>query len=219
MGKMITATKVAAVIGLAAMAISAQAGTLALNVGATGTDVVGETLPGNIGGSGGQAADESADVNGIIPLALGTGTTVGGIYYYRSINNFGTLPTAITTGAVLASGGGVSISGNTVSITLPSTGFGYLVARWDGPNAGAEVWDIAGVAAGTVIQIPANVEPDSTGTNLVANGSGQYGITSWSLFNATNTPPTATPEATSTIMLLGAALTGLGLARKKITGK
>lgn len=96
-------------------------------------------------------------------------------------------------------------------ITL-GQGFGYLVARYDGQNAGAEVWDIAGLAAGTTIQIP---QTAYVGSGHLLNGpapgtTDQYQITSWTLFNPV-------PDGGLTVAMLGAALTGIGLLRRKLS--
>ncbi|HWF20439.1 MAG TPA: hypothetical protein VG754_14300 [Verrucomicrobiae bacterium] len=229
MGKAIIITKITAIAGAVLIAISASATPkLDLNVGGSGTDVVGEILPGYIGAgandSAGQAADESSDANAMIPMALGTSqnitTSKGVSYVYRSLNNFGTLPYAVVTGnAVLASGGGMTQVGHEIEISIGASGFTYLVARWDGPNAGAEVWDISGIA-NTDIYIPADAAPDSTGTNLIAT-TGQYGITSYSLFQGSTNPPPppSVPEVASTLALLGGAVASLTFLRKKISSK
>jgi hypothetical protein len=139
-------------------------------------------------------ADDVKYINAIIPLALGGSTTVavpGGKFdtVYRSENSFGSLPTATTVG---------DMSGDTTDISL-TTGFEYLVGKYDGPNGGLEVWDIASIAAGSTIDIP----EDAFGRD-----DDQYGLSGWWLF----TPSTGeVPDGGSTAMLLGLGFLGLGL--------
>ncbi|HZV33825.1 MAG TPA: hypothetical protein VFB72_04545 [Verrucomicrobiae bacterium] len=213
-------TKMAAAVGIAAaMAMSAKADTI-LNVGVGATDALGVLVYGNIGGAGGQAADEAADVNDILALSPGGHTGTPNLNYVaRSTVNYGTLSPAVTTGAAL-NPSTMTKSGTEILITIGNTGYGYLTARWDGPNAGAEVWDISGIV-NTTIDIPEYAQPNASGTDLV-NGAynGQYQITSYTLFNpGTTPPPVLAPEVTSTIALLGGALAGLGLLRKKLAAK
>lgn len=213
-------TKLATVVGIAAaMAVSANANTI-LNVGVGATDALGVLIYGNIGGAGGQAADEAADVNDILALGLGGHTgTPGSTYVARSSVNYGTLLPAVTTGASL-NPSSMTSSGNEIYITIGNTGFAYLTARWDGPNGGAEVWDISGIV-NTTIEIPEFAQPNSSNTDLV-NGAynGQYQITSYTLTNpGSNPPPVLTPDAASTMALLGGAVAGLGLLRKKLAAK
>lgn len=229
MGKTII-TKVAAVVGVAAaMAVSANANTI-LDVGYSGANVLGEDIYGDIG-NGGQAIDEATDVNDILALTPGASTgTPGSTYVVRSLNNFGTLAQADpNNNPVLTTQGAVKLdpnNNNEVEVTIGSQGYTYLVGRWDGPNAGAEVWDISGIV-NTTIEIPANVlavpgsPNNSIGTNLVdgTTSSGMY-ITSWSMFNpSSNPPPPTVPEVASSIALLGGVVAGLGLMRKKFGSK
>ena len=71
----------------------------------------------------------------------------------------------------------------------------YLFAKYDGPNQGSVVWYV-GNLSGT-ITIP-----------LDWNG---YGLSGWSLFGP-GTP--GVPDGGTTVMLLGAALGALGMARR-----
>lgn len=213
-------TKMAAVVGIAAaMSMSAKADTI-LNVGVGATDALGVLVYGNIGGAGGQAADESEDVNDILALNPGGNSGIAGsTYVARSSVNYGTLSSAVTTGASL-NPSSMTRSGTEIQIAIGSTGYTYLTARWDGQNAGAEVWDISGIV-NTTIDIPEYAQPNAAGTDLV-NGAynGQYQITSYTLFNpGSSPPPVLAPEVTSTFALLGGALAGLGLLRKKLAAK
>jgi hypothetical protein len=133
--------------------------------------------------------------------------------YFVSGNSFATpLPSAVTPGDIITPKGGISFTpdGQQVVITIGS-GFKYLIAAYDGQNSGAVVWDIAGLAAGTTIDIPAYAQPTASGTDLT---DGQYQITTWSLFNPGSS---SVPDGGTTVMLLGAALSGLALIRRKLS--
>src|SRR6185437_4488028 len=95
------------------------------------------------------------------------------------------------------------------SITLnPGQSYTYLIAKYDGPNDLAVAWDISSIVGapitGTTIDIPQN-GPDGKGLSHI------------SLFESA--PPSLVPEGASTVVLLGAALTGLSLARQRFGRK
>lgn len=136
------------------------------------------------------AADDVEYINGLITLSLGGSATVGGDTVYRSENSFGSLPIATTLG---------DKSGDKTSIML-TTGFEYLAAKYDGPNGGLEIWDIAAIGAGSTIDIP----DDAFGKH-----DDKYGLSGWWLFNGQSTREV--PDGGSTVLLLGFGLLGLGL--------
>ena len=110
--------------------------------------------------------------------------------------------------------GNVTADGTYAYITLTGPGYGYLVAKYDGPNsnAGAEVWDIAGIAAGTTLQIPEFANVNSTSGDLQAGT--YFQITSWTLLN----PSTSNvPDGGLTLVMLGSALSGLAIFRRKLS--
>jgi hypothetical protein len=128
-------------------------------------------------------------VNAMIDLALGGSTVVikNGIpnTVTRSMNDFGPLADAV-----------FALDGTGTSINL-GTGYDYLFAKYDGPNYGAEVWDVSGLTG--VITIPAT--------------GGQYGLSGWTLF----TPDGGNvPDGGATASLLGAALMGLAVLRARL---
>ena len=145
-------------------------------------------------------ADDVKYINAIIPLPLGGSTSVsvpGGKFdtVYRSHNSFSPLPTATTVGDML---------GDTTMISL-TTGFEYLAGKYDGPNGGLEVWDIASIAAGGTIDIP----EDAFGHN-----NDQYGLSGWVLFN----PQSQTvPDGGSTALLLGVGFLAFGLVPRRLS--
>jgi len=132
-------------------------------------------------------------VNYLIDMSLGAGPVSAlGQTFTRSLNNFGPLVDAefisrTTTG----------FTGNTVDVT---GGYQYLAVKYDGPNWGTEVWYIGNLSGTfTVPRYP--------------NGDQQLGISGYTYF--TRTPGTNVPDAGSTALLLGAALSGLGLIARR----
>jgi len=139
-------------------------------------------------------SDVTAYVNQLIGMAVSTTATALGNSFIRSANTFSPLDTA-----VLASRTSYGSAGSTVNINLGTGGYEYLLAKYDGPNYGTEVWYVGGLT-GTVT-IPGYGDPNN-----------KYGISGTSLF----TPGTPAPDGGTTAILLGAALTGLGLLRRKL---
>jgi hypothetical protein len=83
----------------------------------------------------------------------------------------------------------------TVDLNLYGT-FTYLFAKYDGPNDNSVVWNISGLTG--ILTIP-------------ADGPNGYGLSGWILFNQT---APGVPDGGTTVMLLGAALGALGMARR-----
>ena len=144
-------------------------------------------------------ANQTAYVNYLKSMVVGTtefGVVVTGFSqdFTRSANVFSPLETA-----VLASGttyGNLAVS--TVDIDLGTGGFLYLTAKYDGPNFGTEVWHVGGLNG--IITIP--------------SFGGGYGISGSRLY----TPGTGTgtvPDGGSTVLLLGAAVSGLGMVARR----
>jgi hypothetical protein len=144
-------------------------------------------------------------INEMITLGLGKSATVavpgGSDTVYRSDNAFSGLTTATQVRDVLSSGGNPPTS-------ILDTGFEYLVGKYDGPNGGLEVWDIAGIAAGDTIDIP---------LDAYGKGNDQYGLSGWVLMDATGSGHV--PDGGSTAMLLGAVFSGLLLVRRYMPGQ
>ena len=94
-----------------------------------------------------------------------------------------------------------SINGTGTSIDLGNGSlYSYLFAKYDGHNAGSEVWYVGGLSG--IITIPA-----------VGLAGQNYGLSGWTLFGP-GVP--AVPDGGATVMLLGAALGALGIARRYI---
>jgi hypothetical protein len=132
--------------------------------------------------------DRTDYVNALIALSLGGSTvvTIDGQTntITRSMNDFGPLAPAV-----------FALNGTGTSINLGTTGYAYLLAKYDGPNFGSEVWDISG----------------KTGTIKIPATGGGYGLSGWTLF--TPGSQQSVPDGGATVALLGVALGGLGAMR------
>jgi hypothetical protein len=148
------------------------------------THVVGSISP----GAPADPADVATYINFMTALTPGTSGTFAGQTIARSTNTFGSLPTASATGSF-------SGTGTTIDLNVLGT-FTYLFAKYDGQNDLSQVWNISGLTG--VITIP-------------ADGPLGYGLSGWILFGQTGV---GTPDGGTTVMLLGAALGVLGMARR-----
>jgi hypothetical protein len=169
--------------------------------------LLGTVLPGTQGG-GGQAQRDADMTNALLALGLGAQSQVPGeSLYSRSFNNFGSLPAATATGAVLS--GPISEGTTAVTVSL-GTGFQYLVAAYDGPNGGVAVFNVGGLTGS--VDLYRYAKPLANGNLLGSNTAqqGYYLMTGWSLLNPTGT----VPDGGTTVMLLGMAFGALGMARR-----
>ena len=140
-------------------------------------------------------ADRTAYVNHLIDMAPGTSDSFSGQTFTRSLANpgpgFPNYPDAV-----------FALNGTSTSIDLgDGTLYSYLFAKYDGPNAGSEVWYVGNLSG--IITIP--------GFGLAGQ---HYGLSGWTLFGPGGTP--GVPDGGTTVMLLGAALGALGMARRYI---
>ena len=170
--------------------------------------LLGTVIPGTQGG-GGQAQRDADMTNALLALSLGgqSGSISGSGLYSRSFNNFGSLPAATATGAVLGTG---ILEGTTPVTVNLGTGFQYLVAAYDGPNGGVAVFNVAGLTGS--VDLYRYAKPLANGNLLGSNVAqqGYFKMTGWTLLNPTG----AVPDGGTTVMLLGAALGALGMARR-----
>jgi hypothetical protein len=82
---------------------------------------------------------------------------------------------------------------NAYSVNLGLGGFNYLMVKW---GQDSEFYDVAGL----------------TGTVSFSNDINQNGISHYDIWGAGKVP-----DGGTTVMLLGAAVTGLGLIRRKLS--
>jgi len=138
-------------------------------------------------------ADRLSYVNHLIGMSLNSTDTFSGQTFHRSGADpaNGNYPAAVLAGHV---------NGTSTSINLgPTAGvFLYLFAKYDGPNAGSEVWFV-GNLSGT-ITIPA-----------FGLAGQHYGLSGWTLFRGEGGGQV--PDGGATVMLLGAGLGALAMAR------
>src|SRR6266481_841566 len=128
-------------------------------------------------------SDRLTYVNHLIGMTPGTSDKADGQTYFRSNNDFGSLPNAVLAGHV---------NGTSTTISLGNGSlYSYLFAKYDGPNYGSEVW-YGGNLSG-VITIPAT--------------AGGYGLSGWTLFGPGGQ---GVPDGGTTAMLLGMAFGALG---------
>ena len=135
-------------------------------------------------------------VNTLINHASGTfQDTFGGVTYTynrKSTASCGTCPAAVFNSKVE----NPTVVNGKVSIDLGTGGFTYLLAKYDGPNGASEVWNLQGLS----------------GTITIPGSLGMYGISHYTLFGPGDT--SGVPDGGTTVMLLGAALGALGMARR-----
>jgi VPDSG-CTERM motif len=141
--------------------------------------------------------DRTNYVNHLISLAPGTtGDTFSGQTFNRSLANpgpgFPNYPTAVFdhngTGST-----GIDLGNGTL--------FSYLFAKYDGPNAGSEVWYVGGISG--VISIPQK--------GLAGQ---KYGLSGWTLFGPGGSGGHV-PDGGATAALLGLGLAGVAGLRAR----
>jgi hypothetical protein len=207
----------AVVISLAGLGLTQRADAIlemTYNNGGTppvsSANLFGTVIPGTQ--SGGQVDRDVLMTNQLVGMTAGQqGTfTVNGTtsLYSRSFNDFGTPPLAVAAGAVTGTG----IQDGTTAVTVSlGTGFTYLVAAYDGPNGSVAVFNVAGLT-GSVDLFRYAMRDGTTGNLIGSNVAAQgfFRMTGWTLLNPTG----AVPDGGTTVMLLGAALGALGMARR-----
>ena len=171
---------------LAALPGTAQALTIGDNTNYLGS--VGNPEPAN-------PTDEEGYINTLIAQSPGP-HSIGGRIYDRSTVSCGTCPAAVFNSRVTKEQGFTFDGNGNVVVNLGTGGFTYLYGKYDGPNGGAAVWNVVGLTG--LVTIP-------------ANGFPTYGLSHWSLFGPGGGN---VPDGGTTVMLLGAALGALGMARR-----
>jgi hypothetical protein len=178
---------VSAVLCGALLAFSPNASALALQF--NDTHVVGTITPAS-------PADPGNVVN-YVNFMIGLAPGASGDFHNpphtqhitRSTNLFASLPTALEAGAVTGTGTTINLGAGGV--------YSYLFAKYDGQNDISQVWYV-GNLSGTI--------------TIPQNGPTGHGLSGWILF-----PPGGqvhAPDGGTTVMLLGVALSTLGMARR-----
>jgi hypothetical protein len=139
-------------------------------------------------------SDEENYVNTLIAQPLNSVNTIAGHTYTRTNASCGTCPAAVF---AFKNENPIDNGDGTTTVDLGTGGFTYLLGKYDGPNGGSEVWNVQGLTGEVTIPI---------------TGFGQYGLSHWTLFGGGN----GVPDGGTTVMLLGAALGALGMARRFI---
>ena len=176
---------------LAAVSFSAQALTITSPI--TYTHSANNPIVGTFD-TGTSAADVTT-VTGYLNQLLGLGanqplTDISGVKYKTSSVDYN--------GSVLASSGVRVDTGNLLSV---AAGYDYVVAKYDGKNAGYVVWYLGGQAA----TIP------EYSNNIWQNGAGAgYQISGYTAYRSTSVP-----DGGATAALLGVGLIGLAAIRRK----
>ena len=131
-------------------------------------------------------AERTAYVNHLIDMDLNSSDTALGQNFTRSGADFGPYADAVW-----------ALNGNTTTISLGTTDYQYLMAKYDGPNYGSIVWYIG----------------DLSDTITIPGFASQYGLSGWTLFTGTGTTTNA-PEP-GTLALFGLGLVTLATARRR----
>jgi hypothetical protein len=140
--------------------------------------------------------DRANYTNHLIGMALGTTDSALGQTFTRSNHSFGPLPQAVVVTATVTTPNPTPL----ISINLGAGGlYTYLFAKYDGPNYGSEVWYVG----------------DLSGIITIPGFAGRYGLSGYTLFGPGGQ---GVPDGGTTAMLLGAALSVLGVARRYIMG-
>jgi VPDSG-CTERM motif len=200
-----------AVFGLVSLASQRADAVLGTSWSTNSQYLLGTVVPGTL--NGGQAARDAYMTNVLLGMTLGTqgDPNNDGSLFSRTTWPGGGTATAANATALTA--GQLDIQNGIINIDLNHYGtFTYLVAAYDGPNGGVAVYNISGLTG--TIQLYAYAHPELNGSgqptgNLISGPSGNYFITTVTLLN-----PTSAPDGGATVMLLGAALGALGVARR-----
>lgn len=169
----------------------------------TSAQAISLTDPGVVGtvtdGAPSSIADEVIYANTLLGLAANVTTTIDGELYKTSSTDY--------VGSVSATG---AVKKNTTDagFSLTVSGFEYVLAKYDGLNGGSVLFYLGGGS----MTLPGTSEP--LWVNTAGNG---YGISHWTGFGPSTPPPPSVPDAGSTLAMIGLAMTGLGVARRKLS--
>jgi hypothetical protein len=165
--------------------------------------------PGVVGAASGETADDFS--GGAVGIATGISNHLLGM----PINDtdpdncdLNGTDTCYETGPNDFSGtvsGGTEVGGGTIA---GSTNFLYVLAKYDGPNAGYVLFHMP-TLSGTIPLLPTGIWGNENDTG--------FGLSHYVGFGSVPTPPTPTPDGGATLSLLGLALAGIGAVRRYIS--
>jgi hypothetical protein len=138
---------------------------------------------------------EEGYINTLLPLSPGV-HVIGTRTYTRTTASCGSCPAAVFNSKQEKPF--VNNGDDTTNVDLGTGGFTYLIGKYDGPNGGSEVWNVQGLTG--IVTIP-----------LFGLAGQNFGLSHWSLFGPGGN---GVPDGGTTVMLLGAALGALGMARR-----
>ncbi len=179
------------------------------------SNLIGTVIPGITGqGGNGQADRDALMTNVLLGMVHGAQAGTWGNnndpLYSRTTN--GANPGGWTLATATNAGLSGTVADGPLTLTITLTGsFRYLAVTWDGQNAGVAVFDVSSLQAGDTIVLSRYAQPDAGTHGDLLQDTGQYLMTHWTLLN-----PTSAPDGGTTVMLLGAALGALGMARRFI---
>ena len=101
---------------------------------------------------------------------------------------FASLPNAVVT----------NVDGTSTTFDLGTGLYSYLFAKYDGQNDISQVWFVGDLSGSVTIPL---------------DGPLGHGLSGWELFG----PGGQVPDGGSTVLLLGAALSAIGLVRRKLS--
>ena len=172
-------------LGVALLTLVQSASAITLNIG----DIYSIGLV--YKGTPANAASVMGYINNLTPLAANSSTVIGGDTYTRTANTFSGLGQAFLTG--------YSDFGSAPTSVDLGTGYEYLSAHYG--NYGQYIWNVTGLTGIITIQNPAPA----------ANGGG---LSTVYTFNGSGSSASV-PDAGSTVLMLGVALSGLSLVSRR----
>jgi hypothetical protein len=141
-------------------------------------------------------ANAQTYINNLLSLGANSGpTSIGTETYTTSSTDYNG-----TVGTVAGSG---DCTTNPSGCTSVGSGYDYIIAKYDGPNAGAVVYYLGGASM---------TLPSDSSTIWLNTQSQGYGLSGWKGFNTV-------PDGGSTATLLGSVLLAFGLMRRRFTSK
>jgi hypothetical protein len=163
---------------------------LASQVGATSLTFTDTHVLGTVTpGAPSSDVDRASYINFMITLPSPGDGTFSGQDITRSSNPFASLPNAVVT----------NVDGTSTTFDLGTGLYSYLFAKYDGQNDLSQVWFVGDLSGSVTIPLDGPLGHGLSGWSLFGPGGGQV------------------PDGGSTVLLLGAALSAIGLVRRKLS--